>query len=218
MDGYNFTDDLRLVLQLARDEAARMHHEYVGTEHLLLALIRKPDVVSAGVFTMLGVDREEIRRRVEETVKPGRAASAFGGELPYTSRSKKVLEFAMREARELGHSYMGTEHLLLGLLREEMGIGAQTLAHFGVTIGRVVGALNTLGHTTTRTTAPADTSHGVTVAGAGRRLLLLALALAAILLLTGEFHWGSGALVLACALWIFRFLHEVVRLRRASAA
>src|SRR6266571_4715334 len=92
MNGYNFTDRVRKVLQMAREEAARLHHEYVGTEHILLGLIREGEAVAAGP------------------------------DLPYTSRAKKVLELAMSEARELNHSYVGTEHLLLGLLREEKGI------------------------------------------------------------------------------------------------
>src|SRR5213592_1942825 len=122
MNGYNFTDRVRKVLQMAREEAARLHHEYVGTEHILLGLIREGEGVAAAVLTNLNVDLEEIQQKIEETVKKGKAAAA---DLPYTSRAKKVLELAMSEARELNHSYVGTEHLLLGLLREEKGIAAQ---------------------------------------------------------------------------------------------
>ncbi len=104
MNGYNFTDRVRKVLQMAREEAARLHHEYV------------------------------IQQKIEETVKKGKAAAAAGPDLPYTSRAKKVLELAMSEARELNHSYVGTEHLLLGLLREEKGIAAQVLTDAGVNL------------------------------------------------------------------------------------
>ncbi len=134
MNGYNFTDRVRRVLQLAREEAARLHHEHVGTEHILLGLIREGEGVGAAVLTNLNVDLEEIKQRIEETVKPGKTAAAAGPDLPYTSRAKKVLEFAMSEARELNDKYVGTEHLLLGVLREEKGIGAQVLTEAGVTV------------------------------------------------------------------------------------
>ncbi len=134
MNGYNFTDRVRMVLQLAREEAARLRHEYVGTEHILLGLIREGEGVAAAVLTNLNVDLEEVSAKIEETVKPGKAAASAGPDLPYTSRAKKVLEFAMMEARELDHSYVGTEHLLLGVLREEKGIGAQVLVDAGVSL------------------------------------------------------------------------------------
>jgi len=134
MNGYNFTDRVRKVLQMAREEAARLHHEYVGTEHILLGLIREGEGVAAAVLQNLNVDLEEIQQKIEETVKKGKAAAAAGPDLPYTSRAKKVLELAMTEARELNHSYVGTEHLLLGLLREEKGIAAQVLTDAGVNL------------------------------------------------------------------------------------
>src|SRR6266545_437983 len=134
MNGYNFTDRVRKVLQMAREEAARLHHEYVGTEHILLGLIREGEGVAAAVLTNLNVDLEEIQQKIEETVKKGKAAAAAGPDLPYTSRAKKVLELAMSEARELNHSYVGTEHRLLGLLREEKGIAAQVLTDAGVNL------------------------------------------------------------------------------------
>ncbi len=134
MNGYNFTDRVRKVLQMAREEAARLHHEYVGTEHILLGLIREGEGVAAAVLTNLNVDLDEIQQKIEETVKKGKAPAPAGPDLPYTSRAKKVLELAMTEARELNHSYVGTEHLLLGLLREEKGIAAQVLADAGVSL------------------------------------------------------------------------------------
>jgi ATP-dependent Clp protease ATP-binding subunit ClpC len=134
MNGYNFTERVRKVLQMAREEAQRLHHEYVGTEHILLGLIREGEGVAAAVLQNLNVDLEEVQQKIEETVKKGKAAQATGPDLPYTSRAKKVLELAMSEARELNHSYVGTEHLLLGLLREEKGIAAQVLTDAGVNL------------------------------------------------------------------------------------
>ncbi|MBK6456565.1 MAG: ATP-dependent Clp protease ATP-binding subunit [Gemmatimonadetes bacterium] len=134
MNGYNFTERVRKVLQMAREEAQRLHHEYVGTEHILLGLIREGEGVAAAVLQNLNVDLDEIQQKIEETVKKGKAAQTTGPDLPYTSRAKKVLELAMSEARELNHSYVGTEHLLLGLLREEKGIAAQVLTDAGVNL------------------------------------------------------------------------------------
>jgi ATP-dependent Clp protease ATP-binding subunit ClpA len=131
---YNFTDRVRKVLEMAREEAARLRHEFVGTEHILLGLIREGEGIAAAVLTNLNVELEDIRRRIEETVIKGAAARAAGPDLPYTGRAKKVLEMAMAEMRELNHSYVGTEHLLLGLLREEKGIAAKVLTDLGVTL------------------------------------------------------------------------------------
>jgi len=134
MNGYNFTDRVRKVLKMARDEAARLNHEYVGTEHLLLGLTREGEGVAAAVLTNLNVELEEIIRTIDATVKKGKTPQTRGLDLPYTSRAKKVLELAMSEARELSHSYVGSEHLLLGLLREEKGIAAQVLVAAGLTL------------------------------------------------------------------------------------
>ena len=130
---YNFTERVRKVLSMARQEANRLQHDYVGTEHILLGLIREGEGVAAHVLGNLSVDLDRIHERVEESVRKGKATIALG-ELPYTSPAKKVLEFAMAEARELNHSYVGTEHLLLGLLRESKGIAAQVLNSLGVSI------------------------------------------------------------------------------------
>jgi len=130
---YNFTDRVRKVLAMAREEAIRLQHDYVGTEHILLGLIREGEGVAAAVLMKLTVELDAIHEEVEESVRKGKATIALG-ELPYTSRAKKVLEYAMAEAREMSHSYVGTEHLLLGLLREEKGIAAQVLNSLGVTL------------------------------------------------------------------------------------
>jgi len=130
---YNFTDRVRKVLAMDREEAIRLQHDYVGTEHILLGLIREGEGVAAAVLTNLNVDLDQIHESVDASVRKGKATIALG-ELPYTSRAKKVLEFAMAEARDFNHSYVGTEHLLLGLLREEKGIASQVLNSLGVTL------------------------------------------------------------------------------------
>jgi ATP-dependent Clp protease ATP-binding subunit ClpA len=130
--GYNFTERMRKVLAFSREEAVWLGHEYVGTEHLLLGLIRDGDGVAATVLQNLSVELDEIRSKIEEMVRRGRATQTSAPDLPFTSRAKKVLELAMSEARELNHSYVGTEHLLLGLLREGKGIAAQVLIDAGV--------------------------------------------------------------------------------------
>ena len=137
MNGYNFTERVRKVLAMARDEAGRLHHEYVGTEHLLLALLREGEGVGANVLQSLDVSPEDLTRLIEAVVTPGTTArTADAVVLPYTSRAKKGLELSMAEARDLEHSYVGTEHLLLGLLREEKGIAAQVLNEAGVRLDR----------------------------------------------------------------------------------
>ncbi len=152
MNGYNFTERVRRSLQLAREEATALRHEYVGTEHILLGLVAEGGGVAETALTNLGVNLNDIRTAVMQTVKPGQADGANDTspgllraikdtigmgrgdrDMPYTSRAKKALELSMMEARELNHSYVGTEHLLLGLLREERGIAAQVLSNLGMT-------------------------------------------------------------------------------------
>jgi ATP-dependent Clp protease ATP-binding subunit ClpA len=146
MNGYNFTERVRKVLAMAREEAARLHHEYVGTEHLLLGLVREGEGVAATVLQNLGVELGGIQRRIEETVKKAKAGQTIGPDLPYTSPAKKVLELAMAEARYLNHQYVGTEHLLLGLIREEHGAAAQVITSSGITIDAArAGVLEILG-------------------------------------------------------------------------
>ena len=130
---YNFTDTLRKALAGAREEAIRLQHDHVGTEHILLGLVRDADGITAAVFSNLSVRPEQVRERAEELVRPG-SASVAARELPYTSRAKKVLEFAMAAARDFGHDYVGTEHLLLGLLRQRDGIAAEVLNRLGMTL------------------------------------------------------------------------------------
>ncbi|MBA2563820.1 MAG: ATP-dependent Clp protease ATP-binding subunit [Gemmatimonadetes bacterium] len=129
----NFTDRVRKVLSLAREEATRLRHDYVGTEHILLGLIREGEGVAAAILTNLNVELQPLKERIESRVDRGKSQMT-AEEVPYTTRAKKVLEFSVAEARNLKHSYVGTEHLLLGLLREEKGLAAQVLAEMGVSI------------------------------------------------------------------------------------
>ncbi|HUU29215.1 MAG TPA: ATP-dependent Clp protease ATP-binding subunit [archaeon] len=126
-----FTERVRKVLSLARDEAGRLHHDYIGSEHILLGLIREGEGVAAAVLNQIGLDLETIRIKVEEMVKPGGSTLTIG-DVPYTSVAKRVLEYAIEEARAMKHSYVGTEHLLLGLLREDSGMAAKVLSSLGV--------------------------------------------------------------------------------------
>jgi ATP-dependent Clp protease ATP-binding subunit ClpC len=133
---YNFTDRVRQVLRRAREVALEMHHEYVGTEHLAIAVAMEPDGPAATVLDALGARRDDIVARVRGAITPGSPERRIGPDLPYTSRAKKVLELTMAEARLLRHDYVGTEHLLLGILAEQVGIGAQVLSSLGVTADR----------------------------------------------------------------------------------
>jgi len=125
-----FTDRVRRVMFLAREEAARLHHDYIGTEHLLLGIIREGEGLAATILTNLGLDLDVVRRTVENMV-PASSGAVQIGEIPFTPRAKHVLELSVDEAKLLGHNYVGTEHLLLGLIREGEGIAARVLVEFG---------------------------------------------------------------------------------------
>jgi ATP-dependent Clp protease ATP-binding subunit ClpC len=126
-----FTDRARRVMGLARQEAQRFNHEYIGTEHILLGLIQEGSGVAANVLRNLDIDLDKIRREVEKIVQSGPSMVTMG-QLPFTPRAKKVLELAVEEASNLGHNYIGTEHLLLGLIRENEGVAAQVLLNLGL--------------------------------------------------------------------------------------
>jgi ATP-dependent Clp protease ATP-binding subunit ClpA len=126
-----FTDRARKVMALARKEAQRFNHDFIGTEHILLGLIGEGSGVAANVLKNLGVEINKIRSEIEKNVQPGPSAVTMG-QLPFTPRAKKVLELTMEEANELGYSYIGTEHLLLGMLRERDGVAAQVLLDLGL--------------------------------------------------------------------------------------
>jgi hypothetical protein len=126
-----FTDRARKVMKLAEKEAMRFNHEYIGTEHVLLGLIKEGSGVAANVLKNLDIDLRKVRREVEKIIQPGPDMVTMG-KLPQTPRVKKVIDYAIDEARNLIHNYIGTEHLLLGLLREEEGVAAQVLMNLGV--------------------------------------------------------------------------------------
>jgi hypothetical protein len=130
-----FTARARKVLSLAQEEAQRLQHNYIGTEHLLLGLVREGEGIAAHVLTDLDVDLNAVRERVEYII--GRGEHHVAGAVGLTPRSKKVFELAVDEARRLGHRYIGTEHLLLGLVREGEGIGAGVLESFGLNLEQV---------------------------------------------------------------------------------
>ena len=115
----------RKVIILAKEEARRFNHDYIGTEHILLGLIREGEGVAAAVLQKLDVSLENIRLEIEKLVQPGPTTQIIG-DIPFTPRAKKALELAAEEARSLGHNYIGTEHLLLGLIREGEGIAPGT--------------------------------------------------------------------------------------------
>src|SRR5438876_806525 len=131
-----FTDRARKVMQLANQEAQRFNHEYIGTEHLLLGLVKEGSGVAANVLKNLGVDLRKILREVEKIVQPGPDA-AWEGNLPQTPRVKKVIEYAIEEARSLSHNHVGTEHLLLGMLRDEDTVASQILMNIGLKLDSV---------------------------------------------------------------------------------
>ena len=130
-----FTDRARRVLVLAQEEARLLNHSFIGTEHILLGLIGEGDGLAAQALTTLGITPEAVRRKVEETI--GMAGTAPSGSPPFTPRAKKVLELSLREALQLGHSHIGTEHILLGLVREGEGVAATVLVGLGADLGRV---------------------------------------------------------------------------------
>lgn len=136
MQGYNYNQTVRDLLGVAAQDARRRQHEYIGTEHLLSALLTQKESVTVAVLQSLGVDGRTLQQQIDAVVKNGNVRDA-GPHLPYTSRVVKVFELTMEEARELGHSELGAEHLLAGLLKEQRGIAAQLLIRAGVTIDAV---------------------------------------------------------------------------------
>ncbi len=130
-----FTDRARRVIVVAQEEARLLHHDYIGTEHLLLGLIHEGEGVAAKALESLGISLEDVRRDVEEIVPPGEHERS--GHIPFTPRAKKVLELSLRESQQLGHNYIGTEHILLGLIREGEGVAAQVLVKLGADLNRV---------------------------------------------------------------------------------
>ena len=130
-----FTDRARRVVVLAQEEARMLNHNYIGTEHILLGLIHEGEGVAAKALESLGIALEGVRQQVEEIIGQGQQAPS--GHIPFTPRAKKVLELSLREALQLGHNYIGTEHILLGLIREGEGVAAQILVKLGADLNRV---------------------------------------------------------------------------------
>src|SRR5437016_1269987 len=146
----HFSERARKVLTLlAKQEAVRLSHEYIGTEHILLGLIKEGSGVATTLLRDLDIDLRKIRVEIEKIAGPGTADFALFDELPQTPRAKKVIEYAIQEARYLKHAHVGTEHLLLGLLREQEGVAAQILVNLGLSLKDVrEGVLNFLGQWT----------------------------------------------------------------------
>ncbi|MFA5292425.1 MAG: ATP-dependent Clp protease ATP-binding subunit [Phycisphaerae bacterium] len=164
-----FTDRARKVMALANQEAQRFNHEYIGTEHILLGLVKEGSGVGANVLKNLDVDIKKLRLEVEKLVKSGPDMVTMG-KLPHTPRAKKVIEFAIEEARSLNHNYIGTEHLLLGLLRETEGVAAQVLMNLGLKLEEVrQEVLNLLGAGVENSMPSLDMKMDPTMAGKGQQ-------------------------------------------------
>ena len=150
-----FTERARRVVTLARQEAGRLNHDYIGTEHLLLGLIKMGEGLAVDILQSLGLSLEAVRLEVEKILKGGPSTLTMG-DIPFTPRTKKVLELSMDEARQLGHNYIGTEHLLLGLIREKEGVAARVLDNMGVDLDKArQKAVELLGGAMPGTGAPA---------------------------------------------------------------
>ena len=130
-----FTDRARRTVVLAQEEARMLNHNYIGTEHILLGLIHEGEGVAAKALELLGISLQVVRQQVEEIIGLGTQPPA--GHIPFTPRAKKVLELSLRESLQLGHNYIGTEHILLGLIREGNGVAAQVLVKLGADLNRV---------------------------------------------------------------------------------
>lgn len=153
-----FTDRARRATVLAQEEARMLNHNYIGTEHLLLGLIHEGEAIAAQVLTGLGLDLEAVRAKVLLIIGKGQHQQRPTGHIPFTPRAKKILELGLREALQLGHNYIGTEHILLGIIREGEGVGAQVLTSFGLTLNEVRKAvLDKLnGYTEPKTALPTE--------------------------------------------------------------
>ena len=130
-----FTDRARRVVVLAQEEAKMLNHNYIGTEHILLGLIHEGEGVAAKALESLGISLDAVREQVQDIIGQGQQQPT--GHIPFTPRAKKVLELSLREALQLGHNYIGTEHILLGLIREGEGVAAQVLVKLGADLNRV---------------------------------------------------------------------------------
>ena len=167
-----FTDRARRVVVLAQEEARMLNHDYIGTEHILLGLIHEGEGVAAKALESLGISLEAVRQQVEEIIGQGQQAPS--GHIPFTPRAKKVLELSLREALQLGHNYIGTEHILLGLIREGEGVAAQVLVKLGADLNRVRQQVIQLVHGQQRKEEPEAELASPESGRAGRRERMLA--------------------------------------------
>src|SRR5688572_12468063 len=175
-----FTDRARKVMQLANQEAQRFNHEYIGTEHILLGLVKEGSGVAANVLKNLDIDLRRIRLEVERIVQHGPGGGqVVTGRLPHTPRAQKVIEYSIEEARDLGQEAIGPEHLLLGLVREEEGVAAQVLMFLGIELERVRAEVHRRRPApwSWRTTDAVALAGGIAADGAYDRLPILADAL-----------------------------------------
>ncbi len=160
-----FSDRARRVVVLAQEEARLLNHNYIGTEHILLGLIHEGEGLAARALESLGIDLDAVRHEVEVLI--GHGGHAPSGHIPFTPRAKKVLELSLREALQLGHDYIGTEHILLGLIREGEGVAAQVLTKLGADLGvvrqRVIELLHGGGFTDDRPPSPPVSESGISI-------------------------------------------------------
>ncbi len=132
-----FTERARRAIVYAQEEARLLNHAYVGTEHILLGILRDEDGIAAQALLALDISLEDVREQIEEMIGHGEGIVSDGRQIPFTPRAKKVLELALRESLQLGHNYIGTEHLLLGILREGEGVAARVLENLGADLEKV---------------------------------------------------------------------------------
>jgi ATP-dependent Clp protease ATP-binding subunit ClpC len=186
-----FTDRARRVVVLAQEEARLLNHNYIGTEHILLGLVHEDEGVAANALESLKIRLDAVRREVEELI--GQGESPPSEHIPFTPRAKKVLELSLREAIQLGHNYIGTEHILLGLVREGEGVAAQVLVKLGASLPKVraqvlqlvaespgEGASGWVFRPSSELTAVLDEAHRVAEAGGEREVMPIHLFLAAV--------------------------------------
>src|SRR3990167_6215591 len=161
-----FTERARKVIILAKEEAKRFNHDYIGTEHILLGLIKEGESVAAAVLQNLGLSLDTIRLEVEKLVQFG-PSTIVSGDIPFTPKAKKVIELAMDEARRLGHNYIGTEHLLLGLIKEGEGVASHVLMNVGLDLNKVRSEVIKLLGSTTPSNEPGGPTAGLGGGGGG---------------------------------------------------
>jgi ATP-dependent Clp protease ATP-binding subunit ClpC len=188
-----FTDRARRAVVLAQEEARMLNHDYIGTEHILLGLIHENRGVAARALESLGISLDAVRQQVKEIIGQGQQPPS--GHIPFTPRAKKVLELSLREALQLGHSYIGTEHILLGLIREGDGVAAQVLVKLGADLNRVRQQVIQLlhGYQGKEPASAGTAAAGASVADLADRLTSLAARLAVVEQRLREFPLAPGS-------------------------